>query len=261
MTKPIPVLGIPVYNRLDLLERCLKSIDFPVDVIVIIDNSPEQNLSEEYFPAKSKEYCVVTHPNAGVAASWNEVIKLFPAPWWMLVNNDIEFAPGDLERMAKVAWSRPDVACGYGNHGASWWFVTEAGVDSVGLFDENIYPAYLEDCDWSYRADLLGIQRLCDVPGCRSRHGDGVMKGSCTAASDPKVRENNHRTHKGNFDYYVSKWGGINEKEVFRRPFNNPSLPLDYWKYSPARRARQQWTIRPVKKARHEAMNEIPSAT
>jgi hypothetical protein len=34
----VPVVVIPVLNRYDLLERCIDSLDFPVDKIIIIDN-------------------------------------------------------------------------------------------------------------------------------------------------------------------------------------------------------------------------------
>ena len=35
----IPVLIIPVLNRFDLLEQCIQSIDYPIDNLLIIDNS------------------------------------------------------------------------------------------------------------------------------------------------------------------------------------------------------------------------------
>jgi GT2 family glycosyltransferase len=113
-------------------------------------------------------------------------------------------------------------------------------VELVGLFDENIYPAYLEDCDWSYRADLLKVKRYT-VSDIHAIHGEEGMTGSCTVNSDPVLREKNARTHQNNFAYYRRKWGGINEREEFKTPFNNPALPIDYWRFEPALRARQQW--------------------
>ena len=34
----VPVIVIPVLNRYDLLERCIKSIDCEVENLIIIDN-------------------------------------------------------------------------------------------------------------------------------------------------------------------------------------------------------------------------------
>lgn len=242
----LPVLGIPFYNREDLLIRCLASIDAAVGHVVIVDNSPEQSVDYDVFNLRQRGLVkrawrgktIIKHPNAGVAASWNEIIKLFPARWWLLANNDIEFASGDLDRMASAMVDGVDAA--YGNHGASWWGVSGEGIRRVGLFDENFYPAYLEDCDWNYRADLTGANRI-NVEGCASIHGAGEMTGSCTIMSDPIARDDCHRTHAGNFEYYKGKWGGINGEEKFTRPYNVPEFPVACWWYLPHMRIEQQW--------------------
>lgn len=245
----IPVLGIPYYNRPDLLTRCIRSIDCPLDALVIIENQPTEYLATRLDANPVLEACsnlikhlyIIRHPNVGVAGAWNEVIKLFPAPWWMLANNDIQFAPGDLANMAKWAFARQsEVSALFGNHGHSFFVITRRGVEKVGLFDENIYPAYLEDCDWMWRLKCAEEIYL-DVPEIRSMHGDDKSTGSCTIMSDARARANNHVTHTGNFEYYRRKWGGNNGQEKFKHPFNDPRLPVDYWKFEPATRAHQQW--------------------
>lgn len=225
----IPILTIPIYNRRDLLLRCVASIDHPVERLVVVQNGYEDGTVEP--PKCVKDFTLIRHPNAGVAASWNEVIKLFPADWWLIANNDIQFTPGDLTRMDE-AIQRGEVGCYYGNHGASWFGVTKAAIQAVGLFDENFFPAYLEDCDWSCRADLLGVNRTT-VQECRSIHGDAKSTGSCTIMSDQAVRDKNHRTHGRNFEYYRRKWGGINGQETFKTPFNEPNWPIQHWMFDP----------------------------
>ncbi len=271
---PIPVMGIPHYNRPELLARCLASIDHPVEKLVLIQNGPEEEMilmpgSEPgdnkifQMPAAEgmrqlkpiatwrrelvREIIWITHPNAGVAGAWNEIIKLFPAAWWMITNNDIQFAPGDLGKLAEKASGQCSVVSGqtplgmvYGNHGASWFAITAEAVARVGLFDENIFPAYLEDCDWAYRADQLGVRRG-DVPDVHARHGDGRLTGSCTVNATRELQEQNARTHGGNFDYYRRKWGGLNGTEQFTTPFDDPHWPLWAWRFEPDTRARQQW--------------------
>lgn len=285
----IPVLGIPHFNRPDLTLRLLHSIDFPVKQVVLIDQSvlPENELDNERFAdAFGEEVWIIRHPNAGVAGAWNEIIKLFPAPYWMIANNDIQFTPHDLRRMHEsvehhvgayecptcratftaqelyeAKWNGRCIKCSptgardgeaglrllrinpgilYGNHGASWFSITEHGVETAGLFDENIYPAYLEDCDMAYRCDLLGLRRM-DVAGVSAIHGDGELKGSCTIHSDPVIREKNGQTHGRNHDYYRAKWGHDNGKEIFKTPFNDPLWPVWAWKFNSNFRRRQQW--------------------
>lgn len=246
MNRIVPVLGVPYYNRPDLLDRMVRSIDFGVDRLVIVDNSPMgmppfTMAAHGAIESWVNEKHVIRHPNAGVAGSWNEIIKLFPAPWWMLVNNDIQFSPGDLQKMAEAAHKRGAlVASFFGNHGHSFFIVTRLGIERVGLFDENIYPAYLEDCDWMRRLKLTD-EIYIDVEGVSAVHGDKTLTGSCTIQSDERLRELNGRTHGGNFQYYRQKWGGNNGEETFKTPFNDPHWPLWAWEFDPHRRERQQW--------------------
>lgn len=232
----IPVLAIPLYNRRDLLLRCVASIDFPVGHLVITQNGGEDGTVQP--PPCVKNWTLIRHPNAGVAASWNEAVTMFPGDYWLLVNNDIEFAPGDLAKFHHDMSNDPTLGCLYGNHGASWWGVTQMGIERVGLFDENFFPAYLEDCDWSYRADLLGAKRA-SVNDCMAKHGDARATGSCTIMSDPQLRRKNGITHGGNFRYYRKKWGGNNGEETFKTPFNEPNWPVWAWKFEPQFRKEQ----------------------
>ena len=278
---PIPVLGIPHYNRPDLLARCIRSIDYPVENLVLVQQGPEstelclepQSTGSTVIFGWSREFSkqvngrdvfkigmvdhgfcsapigaihCIRHPNAGVAGAWNEIIKLFPSPRWMIVNNDIEFAPGDLRKMEHfiagyTSDNRPGIF--YGNHGASWFSITADCVEKVGLFDENLHPAYLEDCDYSRRCDLLGMPRA-NVPDCHAVHGlapDGrdQSKGSCTVNAAPDLAALNSRTHAGNFAYYERKWGGRNGEEKFKTPFNGMHWPVWAWKFDPDLRKRQ----------------------
>lgn len=251
----IPVLGIPTYNRHDLLLRLLESIDEPVGVLAIVDQGPNPAPWADVLNAvqgvwkRTGHRGVVRrcqHANAGVAAAWNEMITLFPAAWWLLANDDIAFAAGDLARLAEfvdreTGDTNRAMAAAYGNHGASWWAVTRRGIEEVGLFDENFFPAYLEDCDWSYRCDLLGLRRPT-VPGLSSRHGDDRLNGSCTVNHDAALAARASAAHGNGFKYYRAKWGGINECETFKTPFNQP-VPVWAWRFLPRFRAEQLQVI------------------
>jgi hypothetical protein len=34
----VPCVVVPILNRPDLLDRCLKSIDYPVETLIVVDN-------------------------------------------------------------------------------------------------------------------------------------------------------------------------------------------------------------------------------
>ena len=98
----VPVVVIPVLNRYDLLERCIDSLDFPVDKIIIIDNGGKIEQDCLVMPRHSrhgKTYIMDMPSNLGVATSWNLGIKMTPfAAGWILMNSDAWFMPDKLEQ-------------------------------------------------------------------------------------------------------------------------------------------------------------------
>lgn len=247
---PIPILGIPHLNRPDILRRCLDSIDYPVSRVVIVQNGKDEDMpSLDNLPHWIQNFTVIKHPNAGVAGSWNEIIKLFPAPYWMISNNDILFTPGALQRMAQAGDLQALLPTEYDNrppagflfgYGFSCFIITAHGVMNCGTFDECYFPAYNEDTDMWRRATLLGI-RMENVEGVCVKHGDHEHSGSMTVNSDAELMKKNARTHGGNHHYHFQKWGGHNGHEVFDHPFNDPNWPVWAWKFDPLIRRNQQW--------------------
>src|SRR5512146_1130159 len=94
---PRPViLAIPALNRPDLLRRCVASID-PAWHVIVVDNSPAGGIADGI-----EVEVIDVGRNLGVAASWNLVMKAHPdEPWWAFANVDTEFAPDDLDRLAR----------------------------------------------------------------------------------------------------------------------------------------------------------------
>lgn len=245
MNNFIPVMGIPILNRGDLLLRLVKSIDYPITTLVVIDNSNGLYGVSPYFTQITelistgqvpiKELKVISDPSApngnlGVAASWNRVISDDPtSPYWFLVGNDILFTPGDLEKMNEAAQLHPECATIFGNQGHSFFIVTKLGWDTVGSFDENIYPAYLEDCDYSRRMGLLNIPAR-DVHGVNSKHGEAPSWGSMTIYSDENRRTLNGISHEMNWRYYEFKWGSRKfGEETLDHPYGDPDLTPKDW--------------------------------
>lgn len=192
----IPVLGVPVLNRGDLAERMLGSVDLAVAETLVILNG---NADETRSHLKGHQVTFIDPGfNLGVAASWNFVVRARPAaPWWLIVNADIEFGVGDLERLADAMDNPgPRVACLY-EFGA--FGINAETVDTVGWFDENFHPIYFEDNDYRRRCHLAGVPVVNLIS--RTRHDN-----SATIASG--YARHNDRTFPRNGDYYAAKWGG-----------------------------------------------------
>lgn len=242
--RAIPFLGIPVLNRGDLLERCLDSIDCPVDRIVVLNNGNDPSVESYTKCLKGRlQNFELIRParNLGVAGSWNYFLRNYEASYHLICGSDIKFAAGDLEKINDAVVTHPDHAIIFGNHGYSIFALTKRGVDLVGYFDENFYPAYLEDCDHFHRLRMLGGKSL-EVPDTHAVHGEPPHWGSSTILSNAVYRERNGVTHGNNFTYYRAKWGGINGHELYAHPFNDPTKSPQFWELNQdLRRANDIW--------------------
>jgi GT2 family glycosyltransferase len=206
MVALIPVLGVPVLNRGDLAERMLESVDVDTaETLVILNGDPDD--TRAMLRGRLVTY-IDPGFNLGVAASWNFIIRARPAaPWWLIVNADIEFGSGDLARLVDVMEDpAPQLACLY-EFGA--FAINQAAVDLVGWFDENFHPIYFEDNDYRWRCKLAGVpvKQLLS----HTRH-----ENSATIASG--FARHNERTFPRNLDYYVAKWGGPPNQETVTAP-------------------------------------------
>jgi GT2 family glycosyltransferase len=155
----IPVLGFATLNRFDLAERLLRSIDYPVEHLVIIDNSGLQ----EWEPVKPKlvdKMWVIRVPfGLGLVGAWNLVVKSTPyARYWVLVNDDAWFAPDSLETIAKEVNTD---ALNFVDIVPAWSCVVfgEGMVEKVGLYDERFYPLYFDDNDLERRVDQAEVPK------------------------------------------------------------------------------------------------------
>ena len=193
----VPVVIIPVLNRYDLLERCLDSLDFPVEKIIIIDNGgkiEEDCLMMPRHSRHGKTYIMDMPSNLGVATSWNLGIKMTPfASGWILLNSDAWFMPDKLEQFWEQCYpdeihltGSPEWACA--------WIGSEV-VKEVGLFCEAFHPAYFEDNDYERRAVRLGktIRRSQNII---------VHDNSSTLLSDVRYQAKNSATFNSNHELF-----------------------------------------------------------
>lgn len=153
----IQVLGFATLKRFDLAQRLLDSIDYPVEHLVIVDNSGTQSW-DPTKPESVKNLWLIRVPfGLGLVGAWNLIVKSTPyAPYWVLVNDDAWFASGSLEVIAQDA--EPD-ALSFASIVPEWSCIVlgQKVVEEVGLYDERFYPLYFDDNDYERRIRNAGL--------------------------------------------------------------------------------------------------------
>jgi GT2 family glycosyltransferase len=234
----IKTMGIPVLNRGDLLFRCVTSVDSEIETLFIINNGRDKSVLDAIGRIESRDFenaamfgsiRVESYKNLGCGPSWNRIIRTSLGAW-LLVGNDIQFSPGDIEKIKGTLTQNPGVGIIRAMEYATFC-LTEIGVQKVGLFDENFYPAYFEDND-HFRRMFLASGEILGVPTFNAIHGEAPNWGSCTINSDPVLQRKNAITFVNLRDYYIRKWGGEPGAEKFSKPYNQ-DVPLDYWEIDP----------------------------
>ena len=211
-------LVVPVLKRFDLFTKLMTSVDELVLPIII----------PNYIN------------NLGVAASWNKGILLAAAKNCdvaIVANDDVVFNPGTIKEMAESLRNSDGILLSPNHNGEMenvgmidganfFCFAVKPKefIETVGHFDENIYPAYFEDNDMHYRINLANSKSYIHT-GIPVNH-----EGSATQNAD----ENNPVVPSARFEairsYYIRKWGGEPGKEKYVTPWNRSGLNIKAWK-------------------------------
>jgi hypothetical protein len=166
--------------------------------------------------------------NRGLAKSWNEGLLWGHEQGFdvvLVVNEDVTFGVGDVDRLAETAVQRRDCPIVMGrayHHSERVWSFSEYGcfgvnriaLDTLGCFDENFFPIYCEDSDYRRRLRLAGLTPAI----CESTR---IVHGGSRSLSQPAVARQNSVTYARNRSYYQRKWGGEGGGERFERPFDD----------------------------------------
>lgn len=189
----IPVLGFCTLKRFDLAERLLASIDYPVEHLVIVDNSGTQSWTPSK-PELVKNLWVIQVPfGLGLTGAWNLIVKSTPyAPYWVLVNDDAWFDAGSLEKIANEVDTQ---ALNFLDIVPSWSAVVfgEGMVEKVGLYDERFYPLYFDDNDLEDRVDYFEVPKKVIQAKVHHENSSTLKSG---------YQEVNNKSYKNNQDLY-----------------------------------------------------------
>lgn len=270
----LPVLGVMVMNGQNLLVEMLCSIDYPVETLVVFHNTdPEDEELSGSVRSKIEDIQLNTidlgHSNIkrvvtlyrtnnlGFSAGVNKILLATPkAAFWLLVSNDITFHRGKLRELARnMADANSEQ-----NHTCLWalvgdpvspyaaFILTKKSLNMVGYFDENFWPAYAEDCDYTARLIRANCPIIFEINTTRfaSHETSSSMKNAGGKSSYPS-----QVTRQGpsfnNFDYVIAKWGmnvchlrsaqyPYMQRGGFDNPFNDPKKNLSAWSVDMDRR-------------------------
>ncbi len=242
----IPVIGTAVVNNPSWLHRLIESIDYPVEELVIMNNNGRGEITEELDLISKTEHkfinkikvCHLPY-NIGCSGAWNLIIKSYMlSPYWIIVNHDVQFSPGVLEKFHLNGFDTVNglVHSDKSDLGLGMWdlfLIKDWVVQKCGLFDENLYPAYGEDADYIMRILNTGVQfKTLDTPYL---HGEEDYKttGSQTWRSDLSLKDKLHNSLFINENEYLNKkWGeGWRMCSPFKTPFNNSTVDNTHTTY------------------------------
>ncbi|MHB1098514.1 MAG: glycosyltransferase family 2 protein [Burkholderiales bacterium] len=199
---------VPILCGPETLTRMVKSIDFPVAHLIIIDNGLCLHSLKVASAYVGRVDVIPLPANLGVAASWNLGVKVSPmSPWWMIANYDIVFEPGSMARFHEQS-NRHGILLG--GHEWDWqhrWSCFTVGEDiirDVGLWDERFFPAYFEDTDYERRLGLNGIvPRVVDGAPFLHEHN------STAKANEGMIESTYHKNKKQ--AQYIQQDGTLRE--------------------------------------------------
>ena len=245
----IPVIGTAVVNYPFWVLRLIMSVDYPVDNFVIINNNARGEISEELdaiskLPHRFIKKISVCHlpGNIGCAGAWNLIIKSYvTSPYWIIVNNDVAFTPGLLEKFV-VKKEDPDAGIIFAREGqfsvGDWdlFLIKDATIRHYGLFDENLYPAYGEDVDYIMRLQIDEYLKKSFLENADYLHGDTFdygKSGSQTWRSEPELKEKiDSARYMNEHEYLNTKWGeGWRWVQPYSFPYNIENFPRDHLSY------------------------------
>jgi GT2 family glycosyltransferase len=154
----IPVVGFATLARFDMAQRLIDSIDYPVEHLVIVDNSGKKEFEPRTNENIKNVWLIQVPHGLGANGAWNLIIKSTPhAKYWVIPNDDSYFAEGALQ---KIAENVDTTKFNFVNVNPKWSCVipTEGSVMKAGLWDEAFHPIYFDDDDYEWRMEKLGVE-------------------------------------------------------------------------------------------------------
>ena len=224
-------IGIPTYNRYDLLEPSLKkySTDFPNTQIFIVDNGHQNifdrsmNIRQLWNAEKIAKgeltdvawagiTLIENQENVGVGASWNQLCShIFSkgCDYAVILNDDIYLGKNETEILEFIQKKK----VGFMRATPDWcvFIISKDIYEKVGKFDECFFPAYYEDKSYEYRMKLKNIPVLTN-PNLNPI----IYRSSQSIEKDYSILT----ASKKNKKLFIEMWGGEPGKEKYKTRYN-----------------------------------------
>lgn len=197
--------------------------------VIIVDNTPQASWKQLCHDRGWTHFGMAE--NLGVATSWN-----LGAQWAFqdrcthvaLISSSVLWEAGKLTWFVTEAFEHyGDPRRGLLTDGAFHASIWSRDVfREIGWFDENFWPAYMEDIDWLRRCEIAGIH-VPDERRQSSWQPDRYSPSMMPKIPLPGVCENAVSLKGGavHVDFarqermYQKKWGGTKGREVYDRPY------------------------------------------
>lgn len=206
-------IGIPTYNRADLLNEALQKyvVDFPNTKIIVWDNGRQ----DIFVGSDNIEVYRSDNGNKGFTESVNILLgKIYTdldIPNAFIPNDDIYWGAHEADVSAMVTRHTnlrdPLVVTQF-----NWcnFLLPRWSFEEIGRWDSQNFFNYFSDNDYAYR---LGLKGLNFVPS--KAMNPVVYRESMTIKKDPAINHTSFDLAKRN---YIKKWGGMPGSEKFKTP-------------------------------------------
>ena len=201
----IPVLGFATLSKFDMAQRLLDSIDYPVQKLVIVDNSGRKSWIPEPNDYVSELWTIRLPHGLGANGAWNMIIKSTPfSPYWVIPNDDSWFEPGALEIIANNVDPQK---FNFVNVNPKWSCVVpgEGAILKAGLWDEVFHPIYYDDDEYEWRMNLLGVE-FNHIPATVHHNNSSTLHSG--------YQDKNTMTFGRNKSMFMNKVASNNTKEI-----------------------------------------------
>jgi hypothetical protein len=230
------LLATSAFANNDLLKICIKSwpkMSGILDKLVYFDGKywtdNFKNLLESGELKKNNVEQLTLSKHMGVSGSWNQILKYaFDDNSYenvIIVGSDTEFKEGYLEGYIKEFEDNQLEFSTARGQGFNCWCMTRKCYEVVGTFDENFFPAYVEDNDFHRRVKLSQLK-----DGDIGNFELITHYGSASIRKNKRMEEANCKTFPMSQQQFRKKWGGEHDSpNLWKTPYNNSYLTFKDW--------------------------------
>ncbi|KAJ9443824.1 hypothetical protein DIPPA_01728 [Diplonema papillatum] len=204
-----------------------------VDLLTFLEEVAADFGPDRFFYIRNEQ-------NAGVAPIWNAILhhgfERNNYSWVMIGNADLHPHKGQLAPWLEWVYSGGNVeACAVLYYTLHWaaFGLTRTGFEKLGMFDENLWPAYGEDIEYIVRA------QAAEQPLCKPSPAPTYEHNIATnLKNNAKFKATVKRFANGQ-DYLLNKWGFdiFNRPDPivdhFKHPWNQKDVAYSTWVFDP----------------------------